>query len=621
MIPYQVEEDWPENNCYPFEASMKKLISEEISKNPSTRQSNGPSIVARLMGMDVMMGSDAKPVEKRNLNARAKLSNKEANGSTGHFSRNSSSSRQARLEMCYPESNEQISGRPRSREHPQEEELQRFKKEFVAWQTARLSESSRFAELCNLPPKLPAQRTSKGGGDRAEPCRLEEMKPFSSQSRDSAPTKIVVLKPGPDQRLYGDHRDSWSSSPCSSENQRGSIEDFLEEVRDRLKSEMQGKMLRRGSVAARGSGIETPYSERPSDPKQIARTIAKHARESAGTLLVRSESARSHGNGLDSRGFVSERLKSVLKKRGEIGGHSRSYSVLDMDLGETRDERGTKARSFRHDDGAGVDRNVRGGSSHRSLVRSLSAPVSSGTSFGKLLLEDRHILTGAHVRRKLEATENNAASKSRKKEKLNFKDRVSSFRYSFSLRRRLFGKKIIPSSAMEPSLFSGHSPFNDIASGPTVISNFGERHVKQQYKLLLFFNDIVSSYAFFVRFQDNFTEVPPSPASVCSSSAQDELLWRPTDHLGSPQLTPDITPCDDYALPQAFRDISSNLTGKKRKKKRCTRKTFFIHNMPLSDTFLSCRTSEAAESARVRQSARGRNSFVELERTGLSGVE
>ncbi|PON82739.1 RB1-inducible coiled-coil protein [Trema orientale] len=632
-----VEEDWSEKNCYPFEASMKKLINEEISKHSTTRQ-NAPSIVARLMGMDVLTldtKSVVQPSEKRNENMRIKSSNKEANGRSfiGHLSSNSNSSRQMELNLSYHDgdldsdrwTNGQKSGKGRSREHPQEEELQKFKKEFEAWQAARFRECSKFAELGSMPSQLLAQEDlnkvkmeiyarpgqtaveksvkSKGQtlkaraheiggfqhhGDQIEPLQFER-KSFSSKSRNSsrdfeqpstmdadqklymssAPTKIVILKPGPDR--LGDHRESWTSSPSSSEH-RGSIEDFLEEVRERLKCEMQGKMLRRGSVV-RGSGIETPYSEKPSDPKQIAQNIAKQVRESVskdiGTNLPRSESTRSYKSEIqingpsspefmnrDTRRLVSERLKNVLKRETNmhtgVGGHSRSYSVIDLDNERIEVKRGgdiskdgkelrnceilkdgkeMQTRSFRH--GLGDDRAFHRELSPRNLVRSLSAPVS-GTSFGKLLLEDRHVLTGAHIRRKHEATETVSVDlKKRKKERFNFKEKVSNFKYSFSLRGRLFGKKI---QSVVESHVSERYPLKDIMSGPTVVTHFGERH-------------------------ENFTEVPPSPASVCSS-AQEEF-WRPVDHF-SPLSTPDVTPSNEYALPQVFREISSNLSELRR---------------------------------------------------------
>ncbi|XP_062102776.1 uncharacterized protein LOC133812941 isoform X2 [Humulus lupulus] len=602
---------------------MKKLINEEISKHSSTRQ-NAPSIVARLMGMD-MSTSDTKsavqPTEKRSDNMRTRCSNKEANGFglTDHLSSNSNSSRQMELNLSYPNgdidsdrwNNGQRSGKGRSREHPQEEELQKFKKEFEAWQAARFRECSKFAELGNIPSQLLAQedlnkeraelygRTtvekavkSKGQTIKARAQEIgglqhHEMESFQverknsslksrNSSRDfekssmmdtdpklyalSAPTKIVILKPGPDRVC--DHRESWTSSPSFSE-QRGSIEDFLEEVRERLKCEMQGKMLRRGSVV-RGSGIETPYSEKPSsDPKQIAQNIAKQDRDSVskdiGANLTRLESTSSYKSEIqlngpsspefisrDTRRFVSERLKNVLKKETDmhtiVGGHSRSYSVLDLDNdsievkqgGDTlKEEQKMHTRSFRY--GLGDDRPLHKELPPRNLIRSLSAPVS-GTSFGKLLLEDRHILTGAQIRRKLEATENVPVDlKKRKKERFNFKEKVSNFRYSFSLRGRLFGKKI--QSVMESHVFERY-PLKDIMSGPTVVSNFNERHINE-----------------------NFTEVPPSPASVCSSPQEE--LWRPVDQL-SPLSTPDVTPSNEYALPQVFREISSNLSELRR---------------------------------------------------------
>lgn len=54
--------------------------------------------------------------------------------------------------------------------------------------------------------------------------------------------------------------------------------------------------------------------------------------------------------------------------------------------------------------------------------------------------------------------------------------------------------------------------------------------------------------------------MPPSPASVCSSAQED--FWRLIDHP-SPLSTPDLTPRDEYTVPQVFREISSNLNGKK----------------------------------------------------------
>lgn len=60
--------------------------------------------------------------------------------------------------------------------------------------------------------------------------------------------------------------------------------------------------------------------------------------------------------------------------------------------------------------------------------------------------------------------------------------------------------------------------------------------------------------------QENSTEVPPSPASVCSS-AHDEFT-RPGDHP-SPVFTLDVPLIEDHHMPQVFKEISSNLHGMK----------------------------------------------------------
>ena len=53
--------------------------------------------------------------------------------------------------------------------------------------------------------------------------------------------------------------------------------------------------------------------------------------------------------------------------------------------------------------------------------------------------------------------------------------------------------------------------------------------------------------------------MPPSPASICSSTPEE--FWRNVDYL-SQVSTPDVTVSDENGMPQVFRDISSNLSGK-----------------------------------------------------------
>ena len=575
-----MQQDWARKNCHPTEASIKKLINQEISKRPNTRH-NTPSIVARLMGMDMLpldTKSVVQPIEKRNV-AENKFSKKgqgrTENGSVSHGPYNPNSSGRMECSSFHrnkdrdhdQSSRNQKLGKPRRREHPQEEELQKFKKEFEAWQAARFRECASVVEFDNIPRKLLAQEclheekraihSSSGiiatdkpievkgndikaryhersdlqySGYKLELYPHEPKDCFSLRSRStsrefdhspmmtydkkleksSGPTRIVILKPGPDR--IGDTDASWASSSSTLE-ERDSIEDFLEEVKERLKHELQGKTRKRVALV-RGGGIETPFSERPSEPRQIAQHIAKQVRESVtrdlGMNLLRSESTRSYrteiqlnGSGSpefinrDTRKFLSERLRNVLKREKHqdipiiVNGSSRS-SLLDCERNRVEqkgdslnsgnrvnhwenvnNEAEMQTRSFRH--GSADDVVIHRELSPRNLIRSLSAPVS-GTSFGKLLLEDRHILTGAHIRRKHEVTENLSVDvKKGSKEKFNLREKVSNLKYSFTFKGRLFGRRI--QSAVESSGI-GHDPMQDIMSGPTVIMNLGDRHVR-----------------------------------------------------------------------------------------------------------------------------------------------
>ncbi|GMI86306.1 TON1 Recruiting Motif 26 [Hibiscus trionum] len=623
---YQVEEDWAAKYRCQAEASMKKLIREEMSRQSNTRQ-NAPSIVARLMGVDALP-LDTKPVvvqsvEKNCDTQRVKFCKREKNakGSDLHLTSNSTYSKKMDVDSVYSSrdrdaerwSTSQKYGKPMRREHPQEEELQKFKKEFEAWQAARPRECSKVIDVGStaVAQEKPSKETMAvyAYSERTKHEKPLESKRFAvkenlhemrlhhhrhksadfiaeqKESRrcmskdfqlpsmihytekvDAAPTRIVILKPGPD-RIY-DREESWT---CSSGtfDERASIEDFLEEVKERLKLELQGKTLIKSSVV-RGSRIETPLSEKPSDPRQIAKHVAKHVEENFSRdidmNLVRSESTKSYrssvqlnGSGspefinIDTRRFLSERLKNVQKQETVLdipvvstgssrspvfdNGRGRLKQIQDMPKSGNaqsyweivKDEQEMQTRSFRHGDDVGL---LNREPSSRNLVRSLSAPVS-GTSFGKLLLEDRHILTGAQIRRKHEGIENVPLDVGkRKKEKFNLKEKVSNIKYGLTLRRRLFGRKI---QSMEETYGADNGPTRDMSSGPTVI-NFGERH-------------------------ENSTEVPPSPASVCSST--NEEFWRQVDYL-SPISTPDVTFREENAVPQVFKGIGSNLNEVRR---------------------------------------------------------
>ncbi|KAH6837584.1 hypothetical protein C2S53_009891 [Perilla frutescens var. hirtella] len=617
LYAHHMANDSSGEGFYSTEAPIKKLIREEISKRPSNR-STSPSVVARLMGVDVLP-FDSKPGAqlvnmKNGPVGKLKDKNRSKKGSVGHIDVGG-----------YPDQyNSQTKlDKPKPREHPQEEELQKFKKDFEAWQAVRFSECSNFVKFNSPPPKLIAQeelnrekmhryansnKITKSEGQRehndlAELNDPREMLAFervkkkslcysdkeieslypnretradfrayqlmnSGQRLDvvSAPSKIVILRPGPDRTNINE--ESWGNTPSTSEEIR-TIEDFLEEVKERLKSELQGKCSKM-SATVRGGGIETPYREKPSKPREIAQSIAQEVRDSVsrdlGMNLLRSESTRSYRNEIyngtsspefinrHARKFLAERLRNVLKgeKHREVPmvvHNSSVFSKSDCENGRPGHLRGTwigkkmsrpestnelqkHSCSFRGEpDEVGLPQTDM---SPRNLVRSLSAPLS-GTSFGKLLLEDRHILTGAQIRRKHEAAEKVSTNiKKHKKDRFNIREKVSSFRYNLTLRGRLFRRRV---KSMEGLGQNKNNLLKDIPNGPTVMMSFCDTH-------------------------GNSTEVPPSPASVCSS-VRDEF-WRSTDYL-SPISSSGGHQLEDSDMSNVFRDINSNLSELRRK--------------------------------------------------------
>lgn len=176
---FQEDVPYTRNNMrqYPRASSapVKKLIHEDISSmRPNEGHKRAPSVIARLMGMDspplssatgqliAVAHSDdrrrqemiiARPVTRRDPAEMI---------STKHVSfveHKNPPARQATKHEIRPFDDDDESKRsngggdddrwskPVPREHPQEEELQKFKKEFEAWQTSRVWEQSRTLEL------------------------------------------------------------------------------------------------------------------------------------------------------------------------------------------------------------------------------------------------------------------------------------------------------------------------------------------------------------------------------------------------------------------------------------------------------------------------------------------
>lgn len=66
----------------------------------------------------------------------------------------------------------------------------------------------------------------------------------------------------------------------------------------------------------------------------------------------------------------------------------------------------------------------------------------------------------------------------------------------------------------------------------------------------------------FCETHENFTEVPPSPASVCSSIHEE--CWRPTDYLSTTQSS-GVHQLEESEMPQVFKEINSNLNELRRR--------------------------------------------------------
>ncbi|KAJ0967774.1 hypothetical protein J5N97_024691 [Dioscorea zingiberensis] len=569
-IPYscQVKQKSSKSIHCPNGATMKKLITDDEMSKILHAKRNAPGVVARLMGVDTGFPS-------------VESINEKPSSSTPDISLLSTSSEQMNQELvrCYTKldsdqsRNFTMMTKLWPREHPQEELLQKFKKEFEACQASKSQQQTRSLHLdrnllvlegnqspaqenltilrmarhmetkrTSVPDKLIKSRshlltrktmiddqqgnafqykvkTSKKFGSnvekkmapkrRVKPGRDEYLavtKFDKKQEISSSPTRIVVLKPSIESVNIGEE---------------GNMEDFLREVKERLRLEIQGKT--RNSSTARGIFHEASFGESSNDSKNIAQHIAKKIKENVtreiSTTLKRSESTRScrseiQINALDSlkfinrdtRKYITERLKNVLKNQEDVQdplpyrGRSEGLRLEVMpELSET----GTKLRNWEEKRSVDESKSLSFRCKRKiklafkdeqlspmNLVRSYSAPAR-GTAFGKLLLEDQYVITGAHIHKKQESSEQNSPQmRKRKKDSFSIKGRVLNLKQNLILKRKLFAKKLRSIDKSTSSIV--FESLNPIVIAPSVVMNFGT-------------------------VQDNHTEVPPSPASMSSS--------------------------------------------------------------------------------------------------------
>ncbi|RCV46717.1 hypothetical protein SETIT_9G553500v2 [Setaria italica] len=566
---------------------IKKLIHEDISFRTNEGQKR-PSVIARLMGMDspplnTSTESISRSEERRSVPRSRDPSEMISTKHVSFVPHDKDSIKHApkqeirayddeRDVFGHPSKRNNEWSKPQPREHPQEEELQKFKKEFEAWQASRAWEQSRSFELeSNLDDDdddkctdiVPYRHQHHKGKDAssgnkyihsnddvhrrrskesstsisgsrtfslasADACstRLPLSRFYHEEERSLSPTRIVVLKPCPELSM-DDIEESSLGSPelVKKEN---NMEAFLEEVKKRLKIELEG------SMASDDKANRWAVGDIPADPKKIARNIANQIRENVTRdlhpALVRSESTRSYRSdvpfngqnqmdyiGRDARRQLSDRLKNVLRREPDAEppfSHRRRAASTSFDeepRPKPRHDMASRKGKIRRKEEkkCAIESDVRSfryGSSNktpttqldsepvspRNLMRSFSAPVS-GTTFVKLLSEEPRVLTGARLQRKQEGYGSRPSSSEERKgrkDAFGIKGKVSNLRQNLGLRAKLFGKKFHASD--ESSFPDDLPPIGTLVTAPSVLIHPGV-------------------------LQENSTEVPPSPASWCSS--------------------------------------------------------------------------------------------------------
>lgn len=626
-------------------APIKKLIHEDISFRSSEGHKRVPSVIARLMGMDspplnsatgeiITTHSDDRRQETTTRSMSRRERDPAETIATKHvsFVQQKNSARHApkqEIRALDDEEEREILGQLRKtsgsgageewskqppREHPQEEELQKFKKEFAAWQANKVQEQSRALELdyrhvdeeedgggrCSeiVPYRYHQQekqhrggrdgnrrvhdevdgdahwrRRSKDGGNggpsisgsrtfslasAAEDCSSTRL-PLSrfyyeEEEKPLSPARIVILKPCPE--LSADDVDESSMGSPELMKNENNMEAFLEEVKMRLKIELEGHMASDDRAA-----------DRWADPKQIARNIADQIRETVTMdmhhpALVRSESTRSYRSSdvqsqmdyicRDARKQLTDRLRNVLRKEPEtdqpaFGSHRRRAAVSTASPSWFEEEprpkptsprrevaarksskkirskeekkraiESSEVRSFRHgwyknSPAVAAVESSDEAASPRNLMRSFSAPVSGTSNFVKLLSEgEPRVLAGARMQSKHDGHGYNGMPPSPeeklpkgRKDALGIKGRVSNLRQNLGLRGLLFGKKLHSAAVDESSssfFLDDFPPIGTLVTAPSVLIHPGV-------------------------LQENSTEVPPSPASWCSSPP-DEMMIR-----------------------------------------------------------------------------------------------
>ncbi|KAL6873969.1 hypothetical protein ACP4OV_014051 [Aristida adscensionis] len=532
-----------------------------------------PSVIARLMGIDtipttskggvIMQPEEMKPLSSSTTEIKVMppRSSPFKNPKCGLLSYRGrhGDSRQCLKKMRVP-------GRSRSwQRHPQEDLLQKIKEDFQKWQTSKALESARTvtalgnssAHLDGRCIQIIAQENLRKekmarygfghkviGNECSKKSVVQETNPehvanVEAEAKSEktvikvlrtpekfrglevgkggqnhctyenlhSPTRIVLLKPTSDI----DSKDGEMFFGLSKVKRDESMEEFIQEVKERLKKEL--KMNARSELSTICWATE---------PKEIARDIAKRIKQTVNTnlgrRLSRSEAFRAFRGDrkresakhaypehikLDTRKVLDQdqRPKSVTSRTETIS--PEKYEEESINLLPIKSRRRARSLTGVSLSGVGSDeQNCTGDclmknnvvsevaissnifSPHKlvRLVRSFSAP-ESGISRGKLYVDD-----SVGSRKHGGASEISSESGAVTSGSFSFRGTVSSLRQSFSLRRKLFGKKT--HSSKKP-FFEELKPQMAINMSPSPSESFRLLNVAQA----------------------SFTELPPSPVS------------------------------------------------------------------------------------------------------------
>lgn len=445
---------------------MKKSATNSDMSNRMQNRRNAPSVVARLMGIDTL-SSD------KNFSFSEVSFDKKLISSTRDTSLRSLAPVHSTLDSDQS-NNSMKTTKPHYREHPQEELLQRFKKEFQAWQASKsldrnlllLKDNQSIAQENLNRMKMVRYRESKRISvpdelmkSRIRPSTRNKM--FDDQQR--VPFQCEVhsnkhFRSNVEQEMR--HRRDRYLAATNSENieEKGNMENFLQEVKERIRLEIQGQT--RNASTARG------ICENSNDTTNIARHIAKQIKESVtrnmDTTLMRSESTRSCGSkiqpsaldssefiNIDTRKLINDRLKNVLANQGNV--RNSVSQMTELSKTTTKLRRREEKRSIDESKSCsfGCKMEINAGV---NLVRSYSSPATTGHS---------------RIDKRQEISEQNSPKVRKcKKDGFSIKGKVSNLKQNLTLKRRFFSKKKPASRIVIKSL-------NPIFAEPSVVMNHG----------------------------------------------------------------------------------------------------------------------------------------------------